>query len=70
MIRVGAGVVEGGVGTLVVARGGAALGENMGTTGDHKGPHSTQLYPRPYATHDGVQKNLPLKGPQGSPLPL
>ncbi len=49
----------------MVVRGGAylALGENTGTTGDHKGPHSAQLHPRPYANHAGVQKYLPLKDP-------
>src|SRR2546422_5785845 len=27
----------------------------------HKGPHSTQLRPRPYANHDGVEKSLPVR---------
>jgi len=41
-------------GTLVVARGGVypSLGENTGTTGGHKGPHSTHLHP--YALHEDL----------------
>src|SRR3989440_9138878 len=49
MGRVGAGVVWRRVGALVAARRWRGRVLLSSTQGTHKGPHSTQLYPCPYA---------------------
>ncbi|HLQ29767.1 MAG TPA: hypothetical protein VK140_11105 [Ktedonobacteraceae bacterium] len=45
----------------------AEVKDKTGTAGGHMGPHHSQPHSRPYATFDGVPKNLPLKAP---PPPL
>src|SRR6266702_1388988 len=66
LVPVGAGVVMGRVGTLVVAR----VPLDGRTTGDHKGPHSTTQPLPPLRGRSRFPclfaKNLYLKG-QGSP---
>src|SRR6266704_1999837 len=68
LVPVGAGVVMGRVGTLVVAR----VPLDGRTTGDHKGPHSTTQPLPPLRGRSRFPclfaKNLYLKGAGVSPL--